>query len=772
MDSLRQIFFQECEEQLAELELGLLEIEGGSEDPEIVNAVFRAVHSIKGGAGAFALESLVRFAHVFETVLDEVRKGRLTTASPVTETLLRAADVLSDLVRVARDGGSVDEERIQAAADELAALSGAPAGAAAEPEEEVSFEDLGFTPVAIDLPVFSDIDVGEAANTGDHADDADEPAGTTYTVKFRPHPSLYTNANEPVVLLRELCRLGDAEVVCDTSAIPTLDVLEAEGSYLGWTISLTTTHDEEEVRSIFEFVDGDCDLEISVGDGAASGDETAAVDDDIAALLARVRGEFSEAADEDSAGTSGDVPLSLQATADASLAEAPAGTSAVAEVAVGATAGTETDAPKSAPPAARPAPAGKAEKASGSEAPAPQQTIRVDLDRVDRLMNLVGELVINQAMLSQRLTEAGLARDSEFATGLDEFEQLTHDIQEGVMAIRAQPVKSVFQRMPRLVREVAAATGKKVRLVTEGEGTEVDKTVIERLADPLTHMIRNAIDHGLEAPEKRLAAGKREEGLVRLSASHRSGRIVIDIADDGAGINRSRVRAIAEEKGLIQPNAQLTDDEVDNLIFLPGFSTASEISDISGRGVGMDVVKKSIQALGGRVSITSRPGEGSTFTLSLPLTLAVLYGMIVTVAEQTLVVPLTSIVETLKPKPEDIHGFGGDSRVISLRDNFLPLIDVGRELGYRSQAADPGAGVALLVESDGGAHSALMVDAIQGQRQIVIKSLEENYGRVPGVAAATILGDGRVALILDVDAVVAGSRVGSSTSETAFALAG
>jgi two-component system chemotaxis sensor kinase CheA len=340
------------------------------------------------------------------------------------------------------------------------------------------------------------------------------------------------------------------------------------------------------------------------------------------------------------------------------------------------------------------------------------------------------------------------------------------------MAIRAQPVKSVFQRMPRLVREVAAATGKKVRLVTEGEGTEVDKTVIERLADPLTHMIRNAIDHGLEKPEARLATGKREEGLVRLSASHRSGRIVIDIADDGAGINRPRVRAIAEEKGLIPPNAQMTDEEIDNLIFLPGFSTASTVSDISGRGVGMDVVKRSIQALGGRVSITSTPGKGSTFTLSLPLTLAVLFGMVVTVADQTLVVPLTSIIETLKPKPGDVRSFGGEARVIGIRKNFIPLIDVGRELGYRSQCADPRAGVALLVESDGGAQSALLVDAIQGQRQVVIKSLESNYGHVPGIAAATILGDGRVALIVDVDGVVAGSRNVSTGPEPILALAG
>jgi two-component system chemotaxis sensor kinase CheA len=339
------------------------------------------------------------------------------------------------------------------------------------------------------------------------------------------------------------------------------------------------------------------------------------------------------------------------------------------------------------------------------------------------------------------------------------------------MAIRAQPVKSVFQRMPRLVREVAAMTGKSVRLITEGENTEVDKTVIERLADPLTHMIRNAIDHGLEKTETRLAAGKSAEGTVRLSALHRSGRIVIEVSDDGAGINRSRVKAIAVDKGLVAPDAVLSDDEIDNLIFLPGFSTAAAISDISGRGVGMDVVRRSIQALGGRITITSQPGVGSTFTMSLPLTLAVLDGMVVTVAGQTLVVPLTAIIETLLPKEIDVHGFGGDTRVMAVRNQFTPLIDVGRELNYRCEATNALNGVAILVESEGGVRSALLVDAIQGQRQVVIKSLEANYRHVPGIAAATILGDGRVALILDVDAVVASSRAGTEFFEPLFATA-
>jgi two-component system, chemotaxis family, sensor kinase CheA len=353
--------------------------------------------------------------------------------------------------------------------------------------------------------------------------------------------------------------------------------------------------------------------------------------------------------------------------------------------------------------------------------------------------------------------------------GLDDLEQLTREIQDSVMAIRAQPVKSVFQRMPRLVREVAAMTGKKVRLVTDGEGTEVDKTVIERLTDPITHMIRNAIDHGLESPEARAEAGKPAEGVVKLTALHRGGRIVIEVKDDGQGINRPRVKQIAVDRGLIAPDAGLTDEEIDNLIFMPGFSTASQVSDISGRGVGMDVVKRSIQALGGRIAISSIPGQGSTFTMSLPLTLAVLDGMVVSVCEQTLVAPLSGIIETLQPKPHEVQRLGPSSMLIAIRETYVPLIDIGMALGYRTEPVDPCHGVALLVESENGSRAALLVDGIQGQRQVVIKSLEANYRHIVGIAAATILGDGRVALILDVDAVV--SRRGDVGRDHPAALA-
>ena len=310
------------------------------------------------------------------------------------------------------------------------------------------------------------------------------------------------------------------------------------------------------------------------------------------------------------------------------------------------------------------------------------------------------------------------------------------------MAIRAQPVKPLFQRMARTVREVADATGKAVRLKTEGESTEIDKTLIELLADPLTHMVRNGVDHGLESPEARVAAGKPEEGVIRLSAAHRSGRVIIEVADDGAGINRPKVLESAKKKGLIPQDAQLTDSEIDNLLFLPGFSTAAVVSNISGRGVGMDVVKRSIQALGGRISISSRPKHGSTFSLSLPLTLAVLDGIVVAVDDQTFVLPLTAIVETLSPEAKDVHPMGEGYHVLRVRDQFVPLIDIGTELAIRPRSSKTPTGVAILVESENRERHALLVDTILDQRQVVIKSLETSYGRAPGIAAATILGDG------------------------------
>ena len=730
MAEIKATFFQECEEQLAELESGLLAMEGGDTESETVNAVFRAVHSVKGGAGAFGLEDLVHFAHIFETTLDEVRSNRLPASDAVVKALLRSADVLADLVRAARDGGAVDQARCDVCAAELSALTGIEESDAGDDGMgEIDFQPMQMAPLDLDFDAEAPAE-----------EPAPEPA--SWTLRFKPRPELYAKANETVLLLRELARLGEVEVELDAGDLPLLPHLDPEGAYLSWTVRIRGDATEADLREVFEFVDADCELDVqAIGlDGEPM--ELANAELDIAALIS-----LAQSAGEETAPPQAEAPVAAlepiaEAEEPAAVVPAAMAANSVEDRRVDERRGGEDR-------------RGEA-KPGGVAQAAP--TIRVDLDRVDRLIDLVGELVINQAMLAQRVNEAGLARASNVAGGLDELEQLTREIQDSVMAIRAQPVKSVFQRMPRLVRELASITGKQVRLLTEGEGTEVDKTVIERLTDPLTHMIRNAIDHGLETPEKRIAAGKNPEGTCKLSAAHRSGRIVIEVADDGGGINRERVRQIAVDKGLIAVEAQLTDDEIDNLIFLPGFSTANAISDISGRGVGMDVVKRSILDLGGRISITSRPGLGSTFSMSLPLTLAVLDGMVVTAGQQTLVAPLTSIIETLQPKRSDVHGLGGGARVISIRGSYVPLVDVGMSLGYRAEPLDAEQGVALLIESEGGTRAVLLVDAIQGQRQVVIKSLEANYRRVPGIAAATILGDGRVALILDVDTLVAASR--------------
>jgi two-component system chemotaxis sensor kinase CheA len=766
--AIRDTFFQECEEQLAELETGLLAIEEGDHDPERINAVFRAVHSIKGGAGAFGLDALVRFAHVFETALDEMRSGGLAPEDYVLKEMLRAADLLADHVAAARGGPVVDEARSALLAQELAALTGAevPGEDDEAADFDIPFEVVGFDgPALLDLPDLSEAGGAELPELGGGLPDLpdlggeapdisallqtaeyDDPgAPHTFRIRMKPTRALYSHGNETALLLRELRRLGETRVSMDASALPSLDSLDPGEGYAVWTVDLTTSEDEGAVREVFEFVDGHCELDVSSVDTSPTASELAfeALPDPEPAITPIAPSPFAAAA-------ASSEPATAEPEAEIDVAALILQAQAAVKELLGPEA-ANVEAPT--PAVAKRAPSAGPAATTPTVTAAPAATIRVDLERVDRLIDLVGELVINQAVLAQRAAESGLARNTDVAMGLDDLEQLTREIQDSVMAIRAQPVKSVFQRMPRLVREVAAAVGKEVRLVTEGENTEVDKTVIERLSDPITHMIRNAIDHGLESPEKRAAAGKPVEGLVKLAAFHRSGRIVIEVSDDGGGINRPRVRDIAASKGLIDPNAPLSDEEIDNLIFLPGFSTASAVSDISGRGVGMDVVKRSINALGGRISITSTPGKGSVFTMSLPLTLAVLDGMVVSAAGQTLIAPLNTIIETLQPKPHEVKPIGPAAWLMSIRDSFVPLIDVGMALGYRKEPVDPAHCVALLVE-EGASRAALLVDTIQGQRQVVIKSLEANYRHVVGIAAATILGDGRVALIMDVDAIV------------------
>lgn len=712
LEAIKVTFFQECEELLGELEAGLLALQAGEGDEETVNAVFRAVHSVKGGAGAFGLESLVRFAHTFETTLDKVRSGALKADEAVLKVMLRATDVLSDLVQAAKTDSTVEAGRVAEVSEDLEAFWGPSEGHSAAPAAAAEGEpdEWGFTPVAFaPMPVIA-------------------PAGPpVWTIFFKPSAATYAKGNDAILLIRELERLGSCEVTVNAASLPSFDELSVEEAYLAWTIKLTSEEGEAAIRDVFDFVSGDCELKIEAA--AATALAPLALPELPLPSLPPIM----------------DLPVLAPSLPQPALAAAEPELRDV-------------------PPAEGPADPHPRDKAAKKEAaPSAQPTIRVDLERVDRLIDLVGELVINQAMLAQRVGEMDLTRASNVALALESLEQLTREIQDSVMAIRAQPVKSVFQRMPRLVRETASMTGKQVKLITEGEGTEVDKTVIERLSDPITHMLRNAIDHGLETPEERIAAGKPAEGTVRLAALHRSGRIVIEVGDDGKGINRQRVRELAVARGVISADQTLSDDEVDNLIFAPGFSTAKAVSDLSGRGVGLDVVKRSIQSLGGRISIASKAGQGSTFTMSLPLTLAVLDGMVVSVGEQTLIAPLAAIVETLKPKKSDIRRLG-TGMLLAVRDAIVPLIDVGVALGWRSEPIDPTTGVVLLVECEVGGCAALLVDAIQGQRQVVIKSLEQNFQRVESIAAATILGDGRVALILDIDTIVGERRVEAEAS--------
>jgi two-component system chemotaxis sensor kinase CheA len=399
-----------------------------------------------------------------------------------------------------------------------------------------------------------------------------------------------------------------------------------------------------------------------------------------------------------------------------------------------------------------PAPAAARPSAAAPPAPATKPaatTTRVELEKIDRVVNMVGELVIAQAMLAQTVQMLPLDAEARLAQTLEEVIHHTRELKDSVMSMRAQPVSAVFQRMPRLVREVSAKIGKKVRLEMSGENTEIDRSIIERLGDPLTHIIRNSVDHGIEPNADRLVAGKREEGTIWLSAEHRGGRIVIQVADDGGGINSERVLKKAREKGLVGPDATLSEDEINNLIFLPGFSTAEVVSDISGRGVGMDVVRRNIQDIGGRISLKSERGRGTTIQLALPLTLAVMDGMVIKVGGETYVLPMSAIVECLRPARNDIHNLVGSHGMLQLRGDLVPVVPLAELLDVMSAEDKGGDRVVIITEAGEGVRFGLLVDELCGHQQVVIKSIEESYGSVPGIAGATILGNGRVAFILD-----------------------
>ena len=721
-EEIQAIFFAECEESLAAAEQGLAACKEGTQDDDTVNAVFRGVHSIKGGAGAFGYIALQGYTHTFETLLSDVRDGTVAITETLIDLLLRALDTLSDHVAAARGlGETPDDAALQA---EMTASMAANAGAAPPPPAAAPQPaQASAAPVVVDdddAPELSDFDFAAMLDDitgaiGQGSADAD--GDKTWTVKVRPHADAMRNGSEPLLMLREIIDLGGTCATCDVALVPPLDTIDAGIGYLGWSFALPADVNEAAVREIFDFLGDEC--------GLAFGDDAAMPPARLAA-----------------------------APAAAPVATPPAAPAAPVAVAPAATAESTPAAAHAAVPAAPPPPPAP---------PAMGQSIRIELGKLDKLIDAVGELVIAQAMMAQRLTGDGLAVTEELAL----LEGLTRDIQESAMAIRAQPIGSVFSRVPRILRELTTSTGKHVRLEVSGESTELDKTVIERLGEPLTHLIRNAVDHGIETPEARIAAGKPAEGTLKLSAEHKSGRILIRIGDDGRGIDRERVLSKAIEKGLVAPDATLSKEEIDLLIFAPGFSTAQTITNVSGRGVGMDVVRQNVKDLGGRITIESEPGSGTTFTLTLPLTLAISDGMVVNVGDQTLVVPLANVVESLRPDPREVQGLGAHRSMINVRGRFIPVLPLYEAVGASGAVERPEHGVLIVVETEGAGRAALLVDAIVDQRQVVIKSLDTHYRSVEGVAGATILGDGRVALIVDVDGLVAHSLADSGLFEAA-----
>ena len=775
LDDFKATYFDECSELLTELEEQFSAIEEGERDADRLNAVFRAIHSIKGGAGAFGFSALVGFAHAYETLLDYVRDGRVEMSDDVVALCIRANDIVADHVKAAQDDVALPADYGQeekARFDALARGESAAAGDDEEGGDPLEEFDIDFTPVRVELEAAAE---DEGALEVEDAFEAPPLQGEDghWEIRFVPHRALYARANDPLLLFRELAALGELHVRAVLSDIPPLSDFEPFAVYCSWEITLVSPDvTEAAIREVFEFVDGDCDITITaLGAGAAAPAprlaaaataplmaDVEAPEFDVASLLALSEEEVAAAeerkpVDDPLIREEAPKPASPVAEPEQDTFEEPPGLS-FAELAatIAPPASVARQAPEPSAPAAPVAKVAVSAAAEGEEHERRSQgvqSIRVDLDKVDRVVNMVGELVITQSMLTQQMDETLRARYTELVRGLEVLAQTTRGLQDSVMAIRAQPVKSVFSRMPRLVRELAQKTGKKIKLETIGENTEIDKTVIEQLSDPLTHMIRNSADHGIESPERRLASGKSETGTIRLSAEQAGGNILIVVEDDGGGINRERVLQVARNKGIVAADQQPTDEQIDQLIFAPGFSTASEVSDISGRGVGMDVVLSNIKKIGGSVHVRSWTGRGTRMTLRLPLTLAVLDVMLVKVGAGPYVVPLSSIVETMQCSRASFERVPSGGRVLQVRGEYVQVIDLAERFGLPTDLPADDRFV-VLCETEGSQKLALIVDDIIGQQQVVIKSLEENFERVDGIAGGTILGDGNVALIVDV----------------------
>ncbi|MEA9589835.1 chemotaxis protein CheA [Xanthomonas sp. WHRI 10064A] len=635
-------FFEESREGLDAMEAGLLSLEEGNRDPEIINSVFRAAHSIKGGAATFGFEAVAGLTHVLETLLDELRSNKRQLEPNAVDAMLGSVDVLRALLREAEHGTPADPAAVKAVHMRLNAVLAGEAPAAvvvAKPKEE-------------------------------------EPEA--WHIGFTPAPSLFMSGNDPLRIIRELEHLGPLQIAARLERMPGFESIDPLEAYLAWDLGLIGKIPRSKIEDTFAWVVDDCELDIR--------------------------------------------PMAVPGPPPSLAVDAAAPVAAVA-----------------------PAAAAEAES-----------SIRVSVDKVDALINLVGELVITQAMLKQ--VSAGLdpAHAEQLFAGLDLLERNTRDLQEAVIGVRMLPVDAVFRRFPRLVRDLSSRLGKQVRLRTIGESTELDKGLIEKIADPLVHLVRNSIDHGLEMPDARRASGKDETGTITLAASHQGGHIVIEVSDDGRGLNRAKILEKAAERGIAVPDNP-TDSQVWDLIFAPGFSTADAVTDLSGRGVGMDVVRRNIQGLGGEVQLESSAGSGTRVLIRLPLTLAILDGMTVSVAGETLILPLSYVLEALQPAAEDVRSMAGEGRVLRVRGEYLPILSLTNYYGFGGQQSSKEP-LVVVVEGDG-QKIALEVDELLGQQQVVVKNIENNYRRIPGVSGATILGDGRVSLIVDIGGLVRSLKV-------------
>lgn len=680
MDQLRRIFYEECRENLEVLERELLALDPGATDLESINTIFRAAHSIKGGAATFNLDDISHFTHVMETLLDEAREGKRQLDSHTIDVLLRGGDCILAMLEAYEHDTEYDKSERDAVTAALNAIMDSES-AAPTPSE----------PTEADLENLNQ----QASVTTGHEE---------WSITFAPHPDMLFSGNDPVRILRELHALpGGAEITCDQTHLPTFEQLDPEQLYLRWHIRVDGHVPEEEITAIFEWVEDECDLTISpIGAEGKSDADTEPVEVE-------------------------QHPVSSQPQDNASV-------------------------PASSPD---PKPAAKKANKPPAKSDASVSSIRVEIDKVDNLINLVGELVITQSMLAELSSDFSPERLELLQSGLEQLMLNTKELQESVLDIRMLPISFAFNRFPRLIRDLSSQLGKRVELVIEGESTELDKTVLERIADPLVHLVRNAVDHGLETPDVRTEKGKPEIGTVHLNAYHQGGSIVIEVSDDGAGLHKEKIWRKALDKGLISddlPLNELTDAHVFNLLFAPGFSTAEQVSDVSGRGVGMDVVRRNIEQLGGNIDVHSAPEQGSTFKISLPLTLAILDGQLVKVEGQVYVVPLISIIESLQIDSRQIKTASG-VQLYRLREENIPILRLKEEFGLGSSGDDLDKQLLCLVEA-GDKKVGLLLDELLGQQQVVIKSLESNYARVPGISGATILGDGSVSLILDIQGLI------------------